>query len=89
MARGRKTGGRTKGTPNRSTAEIRQYAQRFDKQAIDGLVKIARSAGSDEKARVMAWKEVLDRAHGKPKEHIEHSGAISLVDLLAPPKESA
>jgi len=42
MAKGRKTGGRTKGTPNRSTGVLKAYAQQFDEEAIDFLVSVMR-----------------------------------------------
>src|ERR1700692_1130784 len=35
MARGRKTGGRKLGTPNKATAEIRDAAQRYTAEALD------------------------------------------------------
>jgi hypothetical protein len=69
MALGRKTGGRVKGTPNKATAELKAYAQQFTKQAIDILVRIATS-GENEVAAVMAAREVLDRAVGKPAQEI-------------------
>ena len=54
MAKGRKTGGRRAGTPNKSTAEVKAYAQQFDKEAIDILMAIARNKKAHEKARVAA-----------------------------------
>lgn len=69
MAQGRKTGGRTKGTPNKATAEVKAYAQQFTKQAIDILLQIALT-GEVEVARVMAAREILDRAVGKPAQEI-------------------
>ena|SRR5918992_505433 len=69
MAQGRKTGGRAKGTPNKATAEVKAYAQRFTTQAIDVLMQIALT-GEVEVARVMAAREVLDRAVGKPAQEI-------------------
>jgi hypothetical protein len=69
MAQGRKTGGRVKGTPNKATAELKAYAQQYTKQAIDILLHIA-LAGEVEVARVMAAREILDRAVGKPAQEI-------------------
>jgi hypothetical protein len=37
MARGEKTGGRTKGTPNRTTAEIRDLFQKLVDENIDTI----------------------------------------------------
>ena len=83
MARGRKTGGRTKGTPNKTTAEVKKHAQQYDKESIDLLMAIGRNVKADEKARVMALKEVLDRGHGKSPQAVEvdhdHSGSVELV----------
>lgn len=57
-------GGRPKGVPNKATAELREYAGQYSKEAIDGLVMIARTSESHP-ARVAAWREVLDRYAGK------------------------
>ena len=69
MARGVKTGGRAKGTPNRSGAEVRAYAGQYTAEAIEGLVKLGRTAQS-EQARVSAWRELLDRAVGRPAQAV-------------------
>lgn len=80
MALGRKTGGRTKGTPNKATAVLRKYAQRYDVAMIDALRDIAlgvkRVGGKDvpaeyeDRARVVAAKTVLEFGHGKPPQAI-------------------
>ena len=69
MAAGRKTGGRVKGVPNKATADVRQYAGKYTKQAIEGLYKLATSAES-EQARVASWNAILDRAVGKPAQAV-------------------
>ncbi len=69
MATGKKTGGRRKGTPNKATAEIRKYAQKYTKDALDGLAHIARTSESDS-ARVAAWNALLDRGHGRPAQSV-------------------
>lgn len=92
MAQGRKTGGRAKGTPNKATAEVKAYAQQFTKEAIDGLVAIARNPAYAEMARVIAWDKVLDRAIGKPAQEItgadgaplEIPGVIKFLVTKAP-----
>ncbi len=43
MAMGRKTGGRRKGVPNKATAEIREHAQQYTVEALEGLAQIART----------------------------------------------
>ena len=66
MAKGRKTGGRSVGTPNKNTAPLKVYAGQFTQEAINSLVSIARNVEYPPQARVSAWREVLDRAEGKP-----------------------
>ena len=61
---GERRGGRKKGVPNKATAEIKSFAQKYGEEAINGLVKIMRSSESDQ-AKVSAAREILDRAYGK------------------------
>jgi hypothetical protein len=81
LAKGKKTGGRTKGTPNKATADVKAHAQQYTTECIDILMGIARSAGEVGAARVMAAKEVLDRAIGKATQAVEHEhvGPIQIV----------
>ncbi len=65
MAQGRKTVCRKHGTPNKVTAEIREHAQQYTIEALEGLAQIARTSESDA-AKVAAWKAILDRGHGRP-----------------------
>lgn len=74
MALGKKTGGRTAGTPNKSTAEVREFAGQFTEAAIRGLVAIAKSKKSPAAAKVAAWNAVLDRAIGKPAQSVGLEG---------------
>lgn len=64
MAKGQKTGGRTAGTPNKATADVKALAAKHGPDAIKELARLAKSAES-EPARVAAIKELLDRAYGK------------------------
>ncbi len=59
-------GGRTKGVPNKSTADIKALIDTHAKPVdlIKGLANIAKS-GESEAARVAAYKELLDRRFGK------------------------
>lgn len=70
MAQGKKTGGRIKGTPNRATVEVKVAAQVYTQEAVETLAKIMRDSASDQ-AKVAAVKELLDRAHGKPKQSVD------------------
>lgn len=75
--------------PNRATGEIKAVAQAYGPEAIRTLADLMRTASS-ETARIMATTALLDRAYGKPRQEIEHSGTIgrraedlSDADLLA------
>jgi hypothetical protein len=70
MPAGAKYGGRKKGTPNKVTAEVREFAGKYTRAAIRGLVRLAKTAKS-EQARVAAWREVLDRAVGRPAQSVD------------------
>lgn len=70
MPKGAKFGGRQKGTPNKATAEVKVLALQYTTEAIKGLVKLAKTARS-EQARVAAWREVLDRAVGRPAQSVD------------------
>ncbi len=65
MAKGIKTGGRRKGTPNKSTDEIKQLAQQHGPKALERLIWLAEHA-DNQAIQVSACKEILDRGYGKP-----------------------
>jgi ferritin-like protein len=65
-----KTGGRVAGTPNKSTAEIRELAGQYGPDALAELARLSTNANS-EQARVSACKEILDRAYGKSTQVME------------------
>lgn len=67
--KGKKTGGRKAGTPNRSTAEVKDMARMHAPDALAELARLARGAES-EAARVAACREILDRAYGKAPQAI-------------------
>lgn len=64
MAKGKKTGGRTKGTPNKATADVKAMARAYGPSVIEGLARLFKEADSDA-AKISAGKEILDRAYGK------------------------
>ena len=72
MAKGRKTGGRGKGTRNKVTAEIKAALQKHGDELVEALLKLARS--DDEKVRLGAIKECLDRGWGKPAQAVQIKG---------------
>lgn len=73
MAVGKKTGGRTKGTPNKVTADIRAAAQKHGEEALVILATIMTTSENDQ-ARIAAAKELLDRGYGKSTQAVEMSG---------------
>lgn len=85
MAKGVKTGGRQKGTPNKTTADIKAVAQEFGPEAVKYLVEIARDGDAPPAARVAAVKEILDRGYGKAKQPIvgdDESPAIRTISEI-------
>ena len=67
--------GRPKGALNKVTRDIKALAAEHSPAALATLVQIATS-GESEAARVAAANSLLDRAYGKPRQEIEHSGNI-------------
>lgn len=84
MAKGKKTGGRRAGTPNKANAEIKMLAGQHSQAAVERLAWLMVNAES-EAAQVGAAKELLDRAHGKaPQAHIGDGDCpIEVVARLA------
>jgi hypothetical protein len=73
MAKGIKTGGRSKGTPNKATADIKALAQVHAVDAVAMLAVIMMNSESDT-ARIAAAKELLDRGYGKAMQGVELTG---------------
>lgn len=65
--------GRKKGVPNKIVREVREMAQGYGERAIEVLADLMSNAQS-EGTKVMAAKELLDRAYGKPTNYSEVSG---------------
>ena len=74
-----KTGGRVAGTPNKSTAEVRELAGQYGPTALAELARLATNADS-EQARVSACKEILDRAYGKSTQTINRTDSVGVVE---------
>lgn len=78
--KGRKTGGRQKGTLNKSNAELKLHAQQYSTEAIDQLARLAGlvrdkhgnpvGQAESEQTRAYCCNVILDRAHGKPTQPI-------------------
>lgn len=74
---GERRGGRQKGTPNKAskwTAPLREMAGEYTEEAVKVFVSVMRSSDAPPAARVIAADRLLDRAHGKPAQALEHSG---------------
>ncbi len=81
MAAGRKkgtpkTGGRRKGTPNKVTVAVREAALQHGPDAIAELARLITEVKS-EQVRIAACREILDRAYGKARQALEHTGPDS------------
>ncbi len=84
-----KTGGRQKGSPNKTTAEIRKAAQEHGPAALKKLAALVES--EDERVAVGACNAILDRAYGRPVQALSgpdgEKPAASFTMILAPEKE--
>jgi NAD(P)-dependent dehydrogenase (short-subunit alcohol dehydrogenase family) len=70
-----KTGGRSKGTPNRATADIKALAQTYGPDAVDTLADIMKDVAAPAAARVAAARELIDRGFGKAIQTVHNAGA--------------
>lgn len=73
----RENAGRKKGSPNKITAEVKQLAQEHGERAINVLVDMMENANSDS-TKVLAAREILDRAYGKATQYQEISATVDL-----------
>lgn len=83
-APGERRGGRQKGTPNKSTAQIKALAGKYGKEAIEGILELARNA-ENESTRLAAWNDLLDRGYGKPTQFIggdETAPPIQMIERV-------
>jgi hypothetical protein len=71
-----KSGGRTAGTPNRVTTDLRLAAKEFTTEALDTLVEIMRNEESATE-RQTAVKEILNRGWGKAVAQLHIDAVIS------------
>lgn len=87
MAKGFKTGGRVAGTPNKSTASLKELAREHTEAALTTLVSIlAGGEGIPAAAQVSAAKELLDRGYGKASTVLngdEDGGPVELAHTIA------
>ena len=92
VPKGVRIGGRQKGTPNKSTADIKALAQKYTAEAIETLRDLMRGAEA-EAARVAAAKDLLDRGHGMAVQFseakVEHRTVARIPMPAASPEEWA
>jgi hypothetical protein len=67
--KGVRLGGRSKGTPNKATAEIKAAAQQYGPEAIEKLVSLMRS--EDAEVAFRAANAILDRGYGRPAQMLQ------------------
>lgn len=79
--KGRKTGGRAKGVPNKATREIKALAQKYTNEALKTLVQVMQTSESDQ-ARVSAARELLDRGYGKSPQAVTGEGGEGPVTVV-------
>ncbi|QEK93993.1 hypothetical protein E2544_20140 [Achromobacter insolitus] len=77
-----KTGGRTKGTPNRATADIKALAQVHAVDAVATLAEIMKGDDYPPAARVAAARELMDRGFGKATQPIAGDPDLPPVALM-------
>lgn len=78
MAAGKKTGGRTKGTPNKSTVEIREALNAlFTPQYFADL----RARLAEGKLPPAVEAKLLAYKFGEPKQQMELSGSITVPSI--------
>jgi hypothetical protein len=73
MAKGRKTGGRSAGTPNKASLPLKTVAQEYGPRVIEKLWAICEKGESDQ-AKINAARELLDRGYGKPAQPVSGDG---------------
>lgn len=74
MAKGKKTGGRTAGTPNKKTQSLLQMCDELNFNPFKAMLKIAADDTHDQQGFML--KEVCQYLYPKRKS-LEHSGNIS------------
>lgn len=83
---GERRGGRKAGTPNKSTATLKELAREYTADALNTLASVlAGGEGIPAAAQVAAAKELLDRGYGKASTVLagdEEGGPIQTVSHI-------
>ena len=78
MAKGKKTGGRIAGTPNRKTAADREYVRDFARSILERPDYVASLNERLLEGKAQHMEPILFHyAFGKPKESVEHAGTLN------------
>ena len=80
MPRGRKTGGRRKGTRNKATAEIKAAFQKHGDELVEALLALTKS--EDERVRLGAIQAALDRGWGRPAQAVQVGADADSVPVV-------
>lgn len=68
-------------TARKKQPELKDEAAKYAEEAVLALVELMRNSASDT-VRVAAAKELLDRAHGKPRAEQGAAAGESLQDMV-------
>lgn len=71
---GERRGGRQKGTPNKSTNEIKELAQRHCPEVLAEFARIFKDKKADLDSRIKVGVELLNRGYGRPAQQLQHAG---------------
>lgn len=92
MARGKKTGGRQKGTPNKATAERQQAIAEGGETPLEYMLKVMRDPSVDSRRRDEMAKSAAPYTHPRLNS-VEHGGKDGgpvdvrfKIEFVKPPK---
>jgi hypothetical protein len=71
----------------RVPAEVKEMARAYTEEAIKTLATVMNDKKAPASARVMAANAIIDRAYGKPTQHIE--AHVDLIDRLSLSEQEA
>jgi hypothetical protein len=92
MAKGIKTGGRSTGTSNRSTAKVKQTLEALGCDPIEGMARLATHERAELSIRFQAYKELAQYIYSKRKalEHGAETGGhrppVFVIDIGEKPE---
>ncbi len=89
MAKGRKTGGRRKGSLNKASTAIKAAFQKHGDELVKALLVLTKS--DDERVRLGAIQAALDRGWGRPAQAVtgDTGGPVQIVVETGVPQQRA